>query len=203
MKFIKDNFAILLVLVLLIIIFLQRCNQQPVQPVPPTIIRDTVWVKYDSVVYSKPQIITTIHVSSKDSLIYVPDTNYKKLVAQYQNVVDQLLAKNIFHDSVRIDTNGYVFITDTVQKNLITGRSSKINIKYPVIKETIIEHAPPTNQLYVGGGIQGGKQSFVNEVNAGILLKNKKDQIFGASVGTNINGQLIFGVQSFWKIKLK
>lgn len=203
MKYIKDNLTGLLVLVLLLTLFIERCNK-PVEPTPPPkIVRDTVWVKHDSVVYSKPQLVETIQMSSKDSLIYVPDTNYSKLVLQYQDIVNQLLIKNIQVDSVRIDTNGYVKIVDTVQKNLIVGRSTQVSVKYPVIKETITLYPKPVNQVYIGGDVGGSQTSLINQVRTGVILKNKKDQIFSASVGLNTDGQPVFGLGSYWKIKLK
>ncbi len=203
MKYIKDNLTGLLVLVLLLTLFIERCNK-PVEPTPPPkIVRDTVWVKHDSVVYSKPQLVETIQMSSKDSLIYVPDTNYSKLVLQYQEVVNQLLIKNIQVDSVRIDTNGYVKIVDTVQKNLIVGRSTQVSVKYPVVKETITLYPKPVNQVYIGGDVEGSQTSLINQVRTGVILKNKKDQIFTASVGLNTDGQPVFGLGSYWKLKLK
>jgi len=203
MKYIKDNLTGLLVLILLLTLFIERCNK-PVEPTPPPkIVRDTVWVKHDSVVYSKPQLVETIQMSSKDSLIYVPDTNYSKLVLQYQEVVNQLLIKNIQVDSVRIDTNGYVKIVDTVQKNLIVGRSTQVSVKYPVVKETITLYPKPVNQVYIGGDVEGSQTSLINQVRTGVILKNKKDQIFTASVGLNTDGQPVFGLGSYWKIKLK
>lgn len=202
MKFVKDNLIGLLVLILLLTLFIERCNK-PVEPTPPPkIVRDTVWVKHDSIVYSKPQVIKTIRMNYHDSLIYIPDTNYSKLVLQYQEVVNQLLAKNILLDSVRIDTNGYVKIVDTVQKNLVVGRSTQVNVKYPVIKETVTLYPKPVNQVYIGGDIGGSKTSLINQVRAGVILKNKKDQIFSASVGLGIDGQPTYGVGSYWKIKL-
>lgn len=203
MKFVKDNLVSLVVLALVAIIFLQRCNEKPITPETPKVVRDTVWVKHDSIVYSKPQVIKTIRMNYHDSLIYIPDTNYSKLVLQYQEVVNQLLAKNIQVDSISVDTNGYVKIVDTVQKNLVVGRSTEVSVKYPVIKETTTIYPKPVNQVYIGGDIGGTKTSIINQVRAGIILKNKKDQIFSASVGLGIDGQPTYGVGSYWKIKLK
>lgn len=204
MKFLKNNLIGLLVLVLILAIFIERCNK-PVEPTPPPkIVRDTVWVKHDSVIYSKPQLIETIKtIGSNDSLIYLPDTNYAKLVLQYQEVVNQLLVKNIQVDSVRIDSNGYVKIVDTVQKNLIVGRSTEVNIKYPVIKETVTIFPKKVTQLYIGGDVAGTQTSLINQVRAGLVLKNKTDQVFSAHVGLNTNGQPVFGLGSYWKLKLK
>lgn len=202
MQFIKTHFFNLLVAVLLVIILLQKCSQ-PVDPGVPTVVRDTMWVVKDSLIVSKPQVTKTIQVESHDTIInqYLPDTNYAKLVVQYQEVVNTLLAKNIHSDSIRIDSNGYVKITDTVQRNLITGRSSQVNIRYPIIKETIILPAKKVTQLYIGGVVQGS--SGISQISTGALLKTRNDFLFGTSLGVNTNGALQYGVGAYWKLKLK
>lgn len=205
MNYIKNNLLSLVVLVLLVVILLQRCDK-PKPSDEPIVIRDTTWIIKDSTVYSKPQLIKTIPVDvSHDTIInnYLPDTNYQKLVQQYQEVVANFLATNLYSDSVRIDTVGYVKVTDTVSQNRLLKRGYKINIKYPVITETIIKPAPKVNQLYVGGGIEGNKTVLVNQINAGVLFKNKRDQIYGIYGGLNASGQPQIGVNSFWKITLK
>ena len=198
----KDNLLGILILVLIAIVFIQRCDK-PVEVIEPQIVRDTVWVKHDSIIHSKPKVIKTIEVETKDSLVYLPDTNYQVLLSQYKDVVNQLLVKNITFDSIRIDTNGYVKIYDTLQKNLIIGRSSEVFISYPIIKETITLQQKPKNQLYMGGGVSGSKNTLISQVRAGVLLKNKKDQIYGASVSIGLEGIPIYGIDSYWKIKLK
>jgi hypothetical protein len=202
MQFIKNNFFNLLVAILLVIILLQKVSQ-PVEPGVPTVVRDTTWIVKDSLIISKPQLTKTIQVESHDTIInqYLPDTNYAKLVLQYQEVVNTLLAKNIHSDSIRIDSNGYVKITDTVQRNLITGRSSQVNIRYPIIKETITLPAKKVTQMYVGGLLQANPG--INQVGVGALLKTRNDFLFGTSLGVNTNGALQYGVGAYWKLKLK
>jgi len=202
MQFIKNNFFKILIVVLLATILLQKCSQS-VDPGVPTVVRDTTWVVKDSLIVSKPKVINTIQVESHDTIInhYIPDTNYAKLLIQYQEVVNTLLAKNIHSDSIRIDSNGYVFITDTVQKNIITGRSSQVNIRYPIIKETITLPAKKVTQLYVGGTIQASPE--INQIGMGAILKTKNDFLFGGSLGINTQGALQYGAGAYWKIKLK
>lgn len=202
MEFIKKNLLSLTTLTLLLIVVLQECTQ-PVPSEGPKIVRDTMWVVKDSLIISKPQVTKTIQIESHDTIInhYIPDTNYKKLVVQYQEVVNQLLAKNIMQDSIRIDTNGYVKITDTVQKNLVIGRSAEVNIKYPIIKETITLPAKKVNQVYVGGVFQTGVNN--SQIGASALLKTRNDFLFGGSLSINTYGDLQYGVNAFWKIKLK
>jgi hypothetical protein len=40
------------------------------------------------------------------------------------------------------------------------------------------------------------------ELNLGLLLKNKKDQIYNIYGGVDTRGDYQIGVQSYWKIKL-
>jgi hypothetical protein len=202
MKFIKDNLLTVVILVLLSIIVLQKCGA-PAPVEAPTVVRDTTWIVKDSLIVSKPQLIKSISIESHDTIInqYLPDTNYAKLVIQYQEVVNTLLAKNIHSDSIRIDSNGYVKITDTVQRNLITGRSSQVNIRYPIVKETITLPAKKVTQMYVGGVVQAAPA--INQISVGALLKTRNDFLFGTSLGVNTNGALQYGVGAYWKLKLK
>jgi hypothetical protein len=202
MEFIRKNLLSLAVIVLLVVVVLQKCAQ-PGASEEPTIVRDTAWVVKDSLIYSKPQLVKTIEIESHDTIInqYIPDTNYAKLVIQYQEIVNQLLAKNIMEDSIRIDSNGYVKITDTVQKNLIVGRGTQVNIKYPVITETITLPAKKVNQVYVGVAFQTGGDN--SQIGASALLKTRKDFIVGGSLSVNTYGNLQYGLGAYWKIKLK
>lgn len=204
MKFVKENFLSFVTLVLVLVVLLQRCDA-PSPSEEPKIIRDTTWVVKDSLVVSKPQLIETINVESHDTIInhYIPDTNYQKLVIQYQEVVNQLLTKNIQSDSLKIDSIGWVHVLDTVQKNLIVGRSFKYNLTYPIIKETVIMPPVRKNQLYAGGEVETSLTSLVSGINVGILFKNKKDQMFGLKAGLTPQGQPNVGISSFWKITLK
>jgi hypothetical protein len=205
-KFIKDNFFNLVVVILVVILLLNNCKSTSSGETGVKIIRDTTWITKDSTIYSKPQVIQTIPVNVYHDTTfreYLPDTNYSKLVLQYQDVVNQLLAQNIQSDSLKIDSIGYVHVLDTVQKNLVIGRSFKYNLKYPIIKETIIQPSLKVRQLYVGGQVSGVQGSPVNSINGGLLYKTKKDYIIGVNAGFDRNGNILYGIQSYWKIKLK
>ena len=202
MKINFNNILSIAILILAVIIVLQRSNSSPDIIEKPIVIRDTIWQKKDNVIYTSPKVVQTIPlkiISEK----YLPDPNYDKLVLQYQELVKLHLAKNIQKDSVQIDSIGFVKVTDTVQNNIVQNRKWEYNIKYPIIKETIIEPPKKINQLYIGGGLQGNQYNIINSINGGILYKNKKDQIYGLSVGVNTNGQLVYGLSSYWKIKFK
>ena len=202
MKINFNNILSIAILILAVIIVLQRSNSSPNIIEKPIVIRDTVWQKKDSVIYTSPKVIQTIPIKIISEK-YLPDPNYDKLVLQYQELVKLHLSKNVQKDSVQIDSIGFVKVTDTVQNNVVQNRKWEYNIKYPIIKETVIQPPKRVNQLYIGGGLQGNQYNIINSINGGILYKNKKDQIYGLSVGINTNGQAVYGVSSYWKIKFK
>ena len=202
MKINFNNILSIAILILAVIIVLQRSNSSPDIIEKPIVIRDTVWQKKDSVIYTSPKVVQTIPIKIISEK-YLPDPNYDKLVLQYQELVKLHLSKNVQKDSVQIDSIGFIKVTDTVQNNVVQNRKWEYNIKYPIIKETVIQPPKRVNQLYIGGGLQGNQYNIINSINGGILYKNKKDQIYGLSVGINTNGQIVYGVSSYWKIKFK
>ena len=202
MKINFNNILSIAILILAVIIVLQRSNSSPDIIEKPIILRDTIWQKKDSVIYTSPKVIQTIPVKIISEK-YLPDPNYDKLVLQYQELVKLHLSKNVQKDSVKIDSIGFVKVTDTVQNNIVQNRKWEYNLKYPIIKETIIEPPKKVNQLYIGGGLQGNQYNIINSLNGGLLYKNKKDQLYGLSIGVNTNGQLVYGLSSYWKIKFK
>lgn len=201
-EYIKYNFLSFVVLVVLVILLLKQCGGAPVPPAP-TIKRDTVWVHNQRLVtIPSPQLIKTVPVEiiTKE---YLPDTNYAVLIAQYSALVEKFLASNIYKDKIQIDSIGHIFITDTVSNNLLIGKSVIWDIKYPVITNVVTLKAPLHNQIYVGGGIGASQGAIVNQINAGALFKNKKDQIFGVSAGINSQGNTQYGVNFYYKISLR
>ena len=202
MKINFNNILSIAILILSVIIVLQRSNSSPDIIEKSIVVRDTIWQKKDSVIYTSPKVIQTIPIKIISEK-YLPDPNYDKLVLQYQELVKLHLSKNVQKDSVQIDSIGFVKVTDTVQNNIVQNRKWEYNIKYPIIKETVIQPPKKVNQLYIGGGLQGNQYNIINSINGGILYKNKKDQIYELSVGINTNGQVLYGVSSYWKIKFK
>lgn len=199
MNFIKKNYLYLIIGLLILVVLLQRCSiDEPVVD-PPVVKIDTVWVTRDSLVYSKPKIITII--KGTPEVQYVPDTSYTKLVIQYKDLVDLYTAQNVFSDTLKIDSIGYVNVKDTITKNIIKGRSYNYNLKYPVVTKTITLQPVPKTQVYVGGGLQGDQYSMINQFSTGLLLKTKKDQIYGLYTGIDNDGRIQYGLQIYWKIK--
>jgi len=201
----KIKLSEIVILVLLVVLFLQRCGDTT-GPLEPKIIRDTVWVNNNGSVITKPTVTNNIPYGvpiDRWNTEYLPDTNYSKLLKQYEELVKRFLSTNIESDSIKIDSIGHVYIIDSVTSNIIKNRKVTWNLKYPVITTTIIVPEPKKTQWYIGGALQGTQGELIDGINAGVLIKNKKDQIYGGYVGLNSLGHLQIGLQSYWKIKLK
>src|ERR1035437_8368231 len=200
-QFIKNNFLYFIVFILVGIILLQRsCSNKKVSVELPKVKIDTVWVKVNPIIISNPAIIKTI--PGIKEIQYTPDPNYTKLVIQYQDLVNKYTDKNIEKDTIKVDKLGYITIEDTISKNLIKSRKTSFSLQYPVITKTITTSEIKNNQIYYGGGLQGSKNSPIDQFNIGILLKTKCDNIHNVYTGMNFNGQVQLGIQMYWKIKL-
>lgn len=205
-EFIIKHFTTLLILALLIVIMLQRCGEDGGKNIPQ-IKRDTVikeyYFTYTDTSSSKPQIINKIYPTNKDiPIIMIPDTNYHKLLKQYDSLVNIHYTKNIQEDSTRIDTFGVVKTTDTVWDNRIIGRKWTHNLKIPHTETTITvtQTLPSKTQVFLGGSITGTQTSLINGASVGGLLVNKKQQVYGAKVGLMNNVGVYGEVSTYWNL---
>lgn len=172
-----------------------------------TVVHDTTWFKKDSLIYSKPLPAEIIYdtLFTKGKTEYLADTNYAALKVQFDNLVKMYTALAIYVDSVKLDTLGYVTVTDSVRENRLMGRSWKYNYKIPFVTKTvtITNQAPSKTQLYVGGGINTTQTLGLHSAEAGLILKTKSDKIYGLKAGSDINGNISYGFQTYWKIGKK
>lgn len=193
-----------IIFVLVVVILFQKNGCTYIHDKKPEVVtvHDTSWQVHDSLIIKKLKIKETIYDTVSTPPEYIADTNYPKLKAQYDALVIAYLAKNIYADTVKLDTLGYVTVADTVYKNELQKRSYKYNYKVPTITvtTTITKQTPPKGALFIGGGVAGTKTSL-DLLHGGLLYKSKKDKVFGLHIGINGNSQLAYGVQSYWKIK--
>jgi hypothetical protein len=196
-----NKILVFVVMVLLFTVTLQHkgCTGSQIKADTVTL-HDTTWQVHDSLIIKKLKIKEIIHDTLPPE--YIADTNYPKLKAQYDALVIAHLAKKVYADTVKIDTLGYVAVADTVHKNELQNRSYKYNYKIPTITVTTIitKQAPPKGALFIGGGVTGNPNE-VKSLFGGFLYKSKKDKVFGLNVGLTGNSKIVYGVQSYWKIK--
>jgi len=199
-EIIKKYFIFIIIIILVILLFISR-NSTPTVIEHTVTKTDTLWKKRDTVYIKVPKIIKTIEPGDTIfNTVYLPDSNYQALLSQYKKLLILYLEKNVIVDTLKIREFGYISITDTVTKNLISSRRYDQHIKLPEITQDVVQHR---NQLYIGGGLQGNFITSVDQLNLGLMLKNKKDQLYGVSIGMNTNGQLQYGISSYWKISFR
>jgi hypothetical protein len=121
-------------------------------------------------------------------------------------------AKNIYKDTLRLpDSLGYVFLTDTITKNKIEGRTFNASVKQRVITNTTIVKELPKTKMYYG--LEGGfnKADVVSHLGFGFLINTKADKIYHLGIGVanrttdGTSGKLApyIGGGVYWKIRLR
>jgi hypothetical protein len=154
---------------------------------------DTIYINKTSTVYRPGKKIP--YEVFVDRFIYLPtkiDTNA---------VINSYFAKVVYKDTLKIDSVGYIAVTDTLYKNKILGRSWAYKIQQKTIKDYMIVKEAPRNQFYIGGSVIAG----IDRVLAGpqILWKTKADNIYGVNAYADPYGNQYYGLSLNWKIKLK
>jgi len=187
MQFLKDNFQFLVIVGLLVFFLFFRGGQTPSNAPTIVIQADTSWKVLIPLLTQHTaggQIVNTIpYPVTKIEKEYIPNPNYDILKAQYEDLRGKYLATNIQKDTLRVDTIGYVALTDSIQRNMNIGREYTYNLKYPTITITKIITNPPKRSFYYGFELQSGLDKTVNEFDVGLLYKDKKEQIFGTKLG--------------------
>lgn len=189
---------------LVVFIFLQRSCFSDRTGIPTSkdkIVYDTVWKSITKTETKK--VVLTKHDTSyiKGDTIFVANNNHDSLKVQFEKIARNYASRNIYRDSILVDSLGYITLLDTIQYNKLSSRTYKHNYKMP--KVTGYVQAEQRRQLYVGGGISIDKSLGLANVQAGLLYKNKRDQVYGLHTGISQNLNPYFGVSAYWKIKLK
>lgn len=208
MQFVKNNLLAVMVIFLGAIILLQRFDGCATDKPGPTItvVHDTIYHTIHDTTAGKTKSGKTIHDTTwKHDTLNIPSTDYNELLAQYDALGDKYFSKHTYVTDYSLGKYGNAKAYDTIVSNNIVKSSLTYDIVIPETSTTTTIHEPyiPKNQLYMGGGIAGSQKSLLSIMDVGLLFKNKKDQIFGVKVGMGIDGVPVYGVQSYWKIKLK
>ena len=156
---------------------------------------DTVWRYREKVTYKKGKDIY------HDTTIYKPIYTLADAFTDrlFDSIYQSYVAKNVYTDTVEVDSFGNIYITDTLQMNEILGRGYITSIKVPTVRETIIVDKPSRSQLYMGL-----KTSFINKgiesIGTGIMLKTRKNNMYGIGTGINRNKNVNFTLDFYMKL---
>ncbi len=199
-----NKFYLGIIAVLVVIILLQRaCATQGTPKVIPQVTYDTILKHDTSVVVKKMKITSHDTTYIPEDPIYMFDTSCEKARETFNKLVKKHVTRNMYIDTILIDTFGKVLVYDTVQFNQLGNRGIVKNYTIPIITRYVKVPAEPKRQLYVGGGLLATKDLMINAAELGLIYKTKKDQMYGVKAQLDFKGNLSYGLQSYWKISLK
>lgn len=204
MKSLKVSIVMFLIsLVLLALLMRERGKNAERKPNDTIIVHDTAWQIHDSIRVKKVPVPYEVIVEVASKPLMLPDTNYARLKEQYMALLKLYINKFVYKDSIKVGDYGYIAVLDTVKENKIVYRRTRDNFNIPVVKETktITKYAPPVRQLYVGGGVLVNNTIGIRGAEAGLLYKTKSDVIYNLKSSVDINGNVMYGLSYYHKLK--
>ncbi len=202
MKNLFKNFQSLIIIGLIIVIFLLReCRGEskgtPVEPV--TVVK--VETKYDTIVEKVETYIPEYRTKIKWKTKTVHDTVevHDTVPVDTLSILEDYFATYAYTDTLKKDSVTFV-INDTISQNRILSRGINYSLVYPT-KIIQTEREVNKRELYLGFGIGGDRQQL-SFVGSELLLRNKKERIYGIGLGINQNFEPILTFKMSWKVKM-
>jgi hypothetical protein len=197
-NWLKD-FKTLTIIGLIIVIFLLReCKGEskgtPTEPV--TIVK--IETKYDTIVETIetyiPEYRTKVKWKTVHDTIEVHDT----IPTDTLSILEDYFATYAYTDTLKKDSVTFV-INDTISQNRILSRGINYSLVYPT-KIISSEREINKRELYIGFGLGGDKQQL-SYLGSELMLRNKKERIYGVGLGINQNFEPILTFKMSWKVK--
>ena len=202
MKSLFKNFQSLIIIGLIIVIFLLReCRGEktPLPAEPVTIVK--IETKYDTIVETVPTYIPKYKTRVKWKTKTVHDTVeiHDTIPVDTALVLEEYFATYAYTDTLKKDSVTFI-INDTISQNKILSRGIKYNLVYPT---TIIQTEREVNEreLYVGFGLGGDRQQ-ISYAGSELILRTKKEKLYGVGIGINNSFQPILTFKMNWKVKM-
>ena len=202
MKSLFKNFQSLIIIGLIIVIFLLReCRGEktPLPAEPVTIVK--IETKYDTIVETVPTYIPKYKTRVKWKTKTVHDTVeiHDTIPVDTASVLEEYFATYAYTDTLKKDSVTFI-INDTISQNKILSRGIKYNLVYPT---TIIQTEREVNEreLYVGFGLGGDRQQ-ISYAGSELILRTKKEKLYGVGIGINNSFQPILTFKMNWKVKM-
>ena len=153
---------------------------------------DTQYIKVKETKYKKGEDIY------HDTTIYLPVPVLDS--AQIDSILSKFYAKNTFKDTMSVGKYGNLYIDDTVQYNKIVGRTLSGDLQFPSVTNTITVKEKPKAQLYLGGRVDYLKGEGIQSPSVGVMIKTKRDRLYGASIGIGSNQKTVYGLNMYLKL---
>ena len=202
MKSLFKNFQSLIIIGLIIVIFLLRECRGEKSPLPTEPVKVVkVETKYDTIVKEVtsyvPEYRTEVKWKTKTihDIIEVHDT----IPIDTASILEDYFKAYAYNDTLKEDSITLI-VNDIISQNQIMSRNIKYSLVYPT---TIIQTEREVNkrELYLGFGIGGDRQQL-SFAGGELLLRNKKERIYGVGLGINNNFEPILTFKMSWKVKM-
>ena len=215
---------VVILLLLGIILFLRGCGED---------YGDKTLVEVDGEQYELLESKTdTIYVEKEVKVTkYVPKYITKEVIKEVEIPVDidslavikDYYAKYVVKDTLNLTYDfpevvtdslgnkpsgdlGFGILTDVISQNAIESREIDWFFKIPTVYNTTIVKELPKNEFYIGLGTGIDQTNGLNNLSGNILLKNKKQNIYGLNLGlSNQLGEYkpFIGGSIYWKLGKK
>jgi hypothetical protein len=200
LKNIFKNFQSLIIIGLIIVIFLLReCRgeKSPLPTEPITIVK--IETKYDTIIETVPTYIPKYKTRVKWKTVHDTIEIHDTIPVDTASVLEEYFAAYAYTDTLKKDSVTFI-INDTISQNKILSRGIKYNLVYPT---TIIQTEREVNQreLYVGFGLGGDRQQ-ISYAGSELILRTKKEKLYGVGIGINNSFQPILTFKMNWKVKM-
>lgn len=180
------------VLLLLAILLVRDCGGKP------EVSKGTVWVdgKPFEKVSSKTDTFykdTTIIRYRAGRTIIKDTTIYVSVPANVDtaSILKAYYARNVYSDTLRLDSLGYVAVSDTISRNSILGRTYRASLRERTIKQTTIVKEPRKGSLWFGVGFASNVTT-----DASLLYQSKKE--WGLQLGATLDGKQVYYRSAFF-----
>ena len=202
MKSLFKNFQSLIIIGLIIVIFLLReCKgeKSPLPAEPVTIVK--IETKYDTIVETIETYIPEYRTKVKWKTKTVHDTIevHDTIPIDTTSILEDYFTTYAYTDTLKKDSVTFI-INDTISQNRILSRGINYSLVYPT-KIIQTEREVNKRELYLGFGIGGDRQQL-SFVGSELLLRNKKERIYGVGLGINQNFEPILTFKMSWKVKI-
>jgi len=152
---------------------------------------DTVFVEKEVKVtkyvpkYITKEVIKEVEIPVDiDSLAVIKDYYAKYVVKDTLNLTYDF--PEVVTDSLGNKPSGdlgFGILTDVISQNAIESREIDWFFKIPTVYNTTIVKELPKNEFYIGLGTGIDQTNGLNNLSGNILLKNKKQNIYGLNLG--------------------
>jgi len=210
MKFIEKNFKNLLIIILFLIIGLGTCHYKKALNDCGTIKSDTTIVHTRDTLYEgRDTVYLSVSVPQAKTITKKPRVNissvyHEDYVKECEEIADDYHSVKTYSDTYPIFDSAFMkkvgvfIVNDTLSKNSFIARGIKVKLdSLPVIHDTIKTTITNTitakakNKWYIGGEIMGNKTDIVNGASIGLILANKKNNLYSLKLGGITNNSII------------